>query len=290
VQQQTIANATIPDQDKAASAATMQEDEDENAAIGQDEEQQLASALAASLYVPPSSKRQDEQDAATAMASLVQNPTIFHVSDGREDVKASPSGDNPEEKQHPVKQRSRATSRRRKLPIPKQVKTVPKKPRMSPPNPKDNAKEDSNNLPTGISNGDPVRVLCGAGESCHNPGRQQMVTVIGNGFNGEECCSCRQACHFVCLFKFQDDMYCKNCYKENVVAKCNTETLFDDLFGNDDLTRGAIPSEPTHKDSQLLQFVNNFLKSHKMMNIHQLKKWRKERHELTANKLVNDNS
>jgi hypothetical protein len=105
VKQQTIANATIPDQHKAASAATMQEDEDDNAAIRQDEEKQLASALAASFYVQPSSTRQDEQDAATAMASLVQTPTMFHVSDGSEDVKASPT----EEKQHPVKQRSRAT-------------------------------------------------------------------------------------------------------------------------------------------------------------------------------------
>jgi hypothetical protein len=65
-----------------------------------------------------------------------------------------------------------------------------------------------------------------------------------------------------------------------VVAKCNTDTLFDDLFRHDDVKIGAVPSKKIPNDSQLLQFVDNYFKSHKLMSLHQLKKWRKERREL----------
>jgi hypothetical protein len=252
-----------------ASAETRQDDEDEN------DEQKMASAT-----------RQDIHNAAAAMVSLVEVP-MFHVSDESKDVKPSLTRDKPEETQDAVKQRRASLCKQKARPLPKRKNRVAKKPRKVPPPTNKNEKEDSNSLPTRGSSGDPELVLCTADESCYNPGRRQMVIISGKGFNGQERCMCRQACHFVCLFELEDDMYCKKCYNENVVAKCNTDTLFDDLFQNDDLKRGAVPSKQSHKHCQLLQFVDNYLlKSHKLMSTHQLKKcWRKERHELIEFKL-----
>jgi hypothetical protein len=63
------------------------------------------------------------------------------------------------------------------------------------------------------------------------------------------------------------------------VSQCSTETLFDDLFGDDALTQGSVPTEPTNDYADLIKFADNFLKSHKMMNTHQLAKWRDRRKE-----------
>jgi hypothetical protein len=98
-------------------------------------------------------------------------------------------------------------------------------------------------------------IICQAGLSCH----LQDINIVleGNATNGSLCCKCEDNFHFVCLFRFEENNYCKECYKEHVVKKCDTSILFQDLFQNPD-TASAQASH-VHTEEDLLQHMDNFL-------------------------------
>ena len=74
------------------------------------------------------------------------------------------------------------------------------------------------------------QAICSAGpEGCYHE-QQQNVFTGGPNKNGSNCCTCKRMFHDVCLHVFEGNFYCTNCYKNDVVSRCATETLFDDVF------------------------------------------------------------
>jgi hypothetical protein len=100
---------------------------------------------------------------------------------------------------------------------------------------------------------------CSAGDSCYyvNP----SVVMGEDGCNGAECSKCQKTFHHVCLFVYDGASYCPNCYKEHVVSNCNTETLFVDVLGVDDLGKDRKPAR-RHTEANLCKFVDNYLRVH----------------------------
>jgi hypothetical protein len=101
--------------------------------------------------------------------------------------------------------------------------------------------------------------LCSAGDFCYNGGDKSVV-LGESGKNGLECSKCKNTFHHVCLFLFQDQVYCLKCYNEFVVSKCSTQTLFESLFEVDNEAK-ASASGAKHTESQLRLFVDNYLMS-----------------------------
>ena len=127
-------------------------------------------------------------------------------------------------------------------------------------------------------------IMCHAGLLCHL--EDINVVLQGKGFNGSVCCKCHYAFHHVCLFVFEGDMYCLNCYKDNVVSQCCTETLFEDLLLSKEMATAA-QTGPKHTASELVKFVDNYLKLHSLdMTMKEYLKWRKEGHQYARKKPV----
>jgi hypothetical protein len=83
------------------------------------------------------------------------------------------------------------------------------------------------------------QAVCSAGrEGCYHDG-QQNICIKGKNKNGSECCTCNKIFHDVCLHVHDGEFFCMQCYKQNVMAQCNTETLFNDVFQVDFLSKGA---------------------------------------------------
>jgi hypothetical protein len=104
---------------------------------------------------------------------------------------------------------------------------------------------------------------CSAGDFCYNGG-DKWVVLKGDGKNGSECSECKKEFHHVCLFLFQERVYCLKCYNEYVVSNCSTETLFQDLFQVEDQVEEEVEEsapEAKHTESQLVMFVDNYLMS-----------------------------
>jgi hypothetical protein len=70
------------------------------------------------------------------------------------------------------------------------------------------------------------------------------------------------------------------------VSQCNTSTLFYDLFGSDNLKRGDRDPAPTHRESELITYINSYLKANKLMNTYQLEKWREDCRKYSQTKPV----
>ena len=120
----------------------------------------------------------------------------------------------------------------------------------------------------------PKGAMCHAGILC----RLEDVNIVlqGKDYNGTVCCKCAQTFHYVCLFQFEGEVYCLSCYKENVVSQCCTETLFEDLLQSEKMEKSA-STAPKHTASELVKFVDNFLKEHGLdMSMKEYLKWRKE--------------
>jgi hypothetical protein len=124
-------------------------------------------------------------------------------------------------------------------------------------------------------------VRCSAGDFCYNGG-DKWVVLNGDGTNGSECSKCQNSFHLVCLFLFQDKVYCLKCYNEFVVSNCSTQTLFQDLFQVEDEAKESV-SGAKHTESQLQMFVDNHLmsKGYKI-TFDQYHQWRKEGNYMTG--------
>jgi hypothetical protein len=58
------------------------------------------------------------------------------------------------------------------------------------------------------------------------------------------------------------------------VSQCSTETLFKDLFHNDDWPTST-ESMPTHRSKELRLYIDNFLKDSILdMNLQEYEKWK----------------
>jgi hypothetical protein len=115
-------------------------------------------------------------------------------------------------------------------------------------------------------------IICKAGFSC----RLQDIDVVveGNATNGSQCCQCEDTFHFVCLFRFEEDKYCKECYKEHVVKQCSTATLFEDILRSEE--RAHAEAVHAHTEKDLLQHVDNYLKAVGLkMTTKEFDKWTK---------------
>jgi hypothetical protein len=115
-------------------------------------------------------------------------------------------------------------------------------------------------------------IICQAGFSC----RLQDIDVVveGNATNGSQCCQCQDTFHFVCLFRFEEDKYCKECYKEHVVKQCSTATLIGDLLRSEE--RAHAEADHAHTEKDLLQHVDNYLKAVGLkMTTKEFDKWTK---------------
>jgi hypothetical protein len=71
-------------------------------------------------------------------------------------------------------------------------------------------------------------IMCNAGEMCLLP--VDNVMLEGEGCNGSRCSKCQGPFHHVCLFVFEEELFCCKCFKQYVVSQCSTETLFKELF------------------------------------------------------------
>ena len=71
-------------------------------------------------------------------------------------------------------------------------------------------------------------MICGAGLSCYL--QDTDIVLGGNATNASICCKCEDNFHFVCLFRFEEEKYCKECYKKYVVQMCDKSILFQDLL------------------------------------------------------------
>jgi hypothetical protein len=73
------------------------------------------------------------------------------------------------------------------------------------------------------------QAICSSGlNDCYHD--RQNVFTRGPNKNGSNCCTCKRMFHDVCLHVFEGNLYCTNCFKTNVVWRCPTERLFDDVF------------------------------------------------------------
>jgi hypothetical protein len=115
---------------------------------------------------------------------------------------------------------------------------------------------------------------CNAGLLCRLD--TDNVVIEGDGQNGSPCCECHLTFHHVCLFLFKGQMYCINCYKQNVVCKCSAETLFEDLLVVSEKQRGSAAQKgPKHTATQLEKFIDNFLEINGLdMTVRQFRKWK----------------
>jgi hypothetical protein len=110
------------------------------------------------------------------------------------------------------------------------------------------------------------------------------VVLQGKALNGSLCCKCQQALHHVCLYNVEQEVYCLNCYKHNVVSQCKTETLFEDLLKSEERAKKA-QTGPKHKESDLIKSVDNFLKVHGLsMTVKDYYKWYKDCQQLLFKK------
>ncbi|MCK7501245.1 MAG: hypothetical protein MZW92_72380 [Comamonadaceae bacterium] len=125
------------------------------------------------------------------------------------------------------------------------------------------------------------QAICSAGpEGCYHEGQENVFTS-GPNKNGSNCCTCRRMFHDVCLHVFEGNFYCTNCYKNDVVSMCATETLFDDVFKVEFLsTQSPEKGLSARKNrTDLLKFVDNFLLSNKLLTFSQYEVWEKKTKE-----------
>jgi hypothetical protein len=125
---------------------------------------------------------------------------------------------------------------------------------------------------------------CNAGEFCYNGEDKWVVVGDGSGANGSECSKCKKTFHNVCLFEFEDEVYCLKCYNEFVVSNCSTQKLFRDIFQVDPKGKGSA-CVGQHTESQLRMFVDNYLisKGYKM-TFDRYHQWRKEGFQIIHSK------
>ena len=124
------------------------------------------------------------------------------------------------------------------------------------------------------------QAICSAGpDGCYHEG--QNVFTSGHNKNGSNCCTCRRMFHDVCLHVFEGNFYCTNCYKNDVVSMCATETLFDDVFKVEFLsTQSPEQGLSTRKNTtDVLKFVDNFLLANKLLTFSQYEDWQKKTKE-----------
>jgi hypothetical protein len=107
------------------------------------------------------------------------------------------------------------------------------------------------------------KAICSAGpEGCYHEGQENVFTS-GPNKNGSNCGTCRRMFRDVCLHVFQGKFYCTNCYKNNVVLRCATDSLFDNVFKVEFLStqspKKGLSARKNRND--LLKFVDNLLLS-----------------------------
>jgi len=106
------------------------------------------------------------------------------------------------------------------------------------------------------------------------PTSRKKLWLEGGECNGSRCTKCRGPFHHECLFQHDGELYCSKCFKQNVVSQCSTETLFKDLFHNDDWPTST-ESMPTHRSKELRLYIDNFLKDNILdMNLQEYEKWK----------------
>jgi hypothetical protein len=156
-------------------------------------------------------RKQDEQDAASAMASLVKLPTVNYPYQ----FPVIPSADiqqQPEHVQPPVKiqpppsitenkagtqdaeEGRTATLRKQKL-LPVNIQhtktaQVAKKQKVVSRQEQGNTKKDDKGK-KGSKQKQSSEGICTAGKSCHNPSGEGMVILLGKKCNGVECFICK---------------------------------------------------------------------------------------------------
>jgi hypothetical protein len=126
------------------------------------------------------------------------------------------------------------------------------------------------------------QAICSAGpEGCYHEGQHNVFTS-GPNKNGSNCCTCRRMFHDICLHVFEGNFYCTNCYKNDVVSSCATETVFDDVFKVEFLsTQSPKKGLSARKNkNNLLKFVDNFLLSKQLLTVSQYQVWRMKRNPL----------
>jgi hypothetical protein len=213
------------------------------------------------------------KEVAKAIASLGKNPTLHHTAT-QEAAKDEPA--NKADQSQSKKQRASTVGTKRKRLVVsivptrnrKKGKTIHKQENDIP------DVEDDYKGPRDSPQRQPMETgtMCHAGLSCHMD--DINVVVKGSASNGSLCCKCKQTFHYVCLFAFEGDKYCLKCYKEYVVSQCKTETLFEDLLGSKG--RAKTQTGPKHTSSDLVKFVDNFLKVHGLgMTMNEYYEWRK---------------
>ena len=212
------------------------------------------------------------KEVAKAIASLGENPTLHHTATQEAAKEPANKADQSKSK----KQRASTVGTKRKTLVSilpprnqKKGKTIHKQENNDIPDVEDDYKG-----PQDTPQRQPMETgtMCHAGLSCHMD--DINVVVKGSASNGSLCCKCKQTFHYVCLFLFEGDKYCLKCYKENVVSQCETETLFEDLLGSKG--RAKAQTGPKHTNSDLVKFVDNFLKVHGLgMTMKEYYEWRK---------------
>ena len=95
--------------------------------------------------------------------------------------------------------------------------------------------------------------ICNAGQECRLGDTD--VVVEGNASNGSLCSKCQQTFHFVCLHRFGEDNYCTDCYKEHVVSRCSTGTLFEDLLQSKETAKAKTVHTHTHTVISLSMWI-----------------------------------
>ena len=106
------------------------------------------------------------------------------------------------------------------------------------------------------------RALCHAGVLCRLDNEEDDVVLQGEGINGCLCCKCQKPFHYVCLFQFEANVYCVNCYKEHVVLQCPVDSLFEELLDSELNANEGDGPQHTYKD--LVKYVNNFFSVHSL--------------------------
>ena len=116
-------------------------------------------------------------------------------------------------------------------------------------------------------------LMCNAVELCLVP--EKTIVLEGEACNASRCTKCSSPFHHECLFVWQEECYCSNCFKQNVVTQCSTETLFKDLFQNNDWASSRA-TVPIHRTSELRKYTNNFMQQQfdYDMTIEQYETWK----------------
>ena len=109
---------------------------------------------------------------------------------------------------------------------------------------------------------------CSAGLLCCLDQEKDKVVLDGESSNGSLSCKCGRTFHNICLFLYQGNVYCAQCYKQHVVRQCPVDVLFADLLP-------CKEDGPKQTENNLVKYVDNFLKVHGMeMNLRQYYKWK----------------